>query len=166
MLAQGQLQECKLHPSKASGESMCERRQLYISSQQGLYLKVWAEFCSFSAASFAHLPSATSSSYLSLQPAPLFPVDQQELWVIPHLILNSEQYLIPWHPPQVVNGLCSFSFCPLITAGAEKHLWGLSTLCSQTVDWALPRCQQQALAQNPECREHSIPALKWCSLAV
>lgn len=67
-----------------------------------------------------------------LQPAPLLLVDQQELWVIPHPILNSEQYLIPWQPPQVVNGLCSFSFCPLIRAGAEKHLWGLSALCSGT----------------------------------
>lgn len=43
-------------------ESMCETAQLYISSQKGLCLKVWAKFCSFSAASCAHLPSAPSPS--------------------------------------------------------------------------------------------------------
>lgn len=45
--AQGQLQECKLHPSKAWGKSVCEATQLYISSQQRLYLKVWAKFLLF-----------------------------------------------------------------------------------------------------------------------
>lgn len=60
---------------------MCETTQLHVSSQQGLHLKVWTDpgFLSFSAASFAHLPSAASSSHLSMQPASLPPVDQLEL---------------------------------------------------------------------------------------
>lgn len=49
---------------------MCETTQLHVSSQQGLYLKVCTDpgFLSFSAASFAHIPSAASSS-LSLSAA-------------------------------------------------------------------------------------------------
>lgn len=58
------LQECKLHSSRATGECTCETTQLHDASQQGLYLKFWTDpaLLCFSAASFAHLPSAGSSS--------------------------------------------------------------------------------------------------------
>lgn len=112
----------RLHLSGATGEGMCETTQPRVSSQQGLYLKVWY---------WSRLPL--------FLPVGLHSLLHSSQWIswssdsFHTLYWNSEQYLIPWHPPQVVNGLCFFSFCPLITAGAEKHLWGLSTICS--VGW-------------------------------
>lgn len=97
----GGLKEYKLYPWRATREDIHKTAQLRTSSQQWLNLKVGTKpgFLSFSAASFAPFPLQPLPLYLSLQPALLFPVDQLELWLIPHFILKLRTMFNPLTSP-------------------------------------------------------------------